>query len=262
MKNITLLLALFLTLNLGYSQSNIDLNPASHSLLLRITGEDGTNSGGVAYNPNFNLYYTVISGNADFPLEIFSEDGSPFHQTLAGRDLRGIWYNPEFNTVESNLFQYHDIIEFLIDDDNGVVFDPAEVLWELNIADEQAALSYNSADYFYVLLDHQNGVIVEFDSEVGNIQRELKLELPVPLDDINTTSGVYTGIDGGEYGVYDFIRGRVYLVDKNTGKTSYTIQLPEDAPKNDFLNFAFANGSVWLFDIEQRNWKGYKVVKS
>jgi hypothetical protein len=261
MKNITILLALILSLNSGYSQSDIELNP-TQSISLQITGESGTNSGGVAYNPIFNLYYTVISGNADFPLEIFSQDGSPYNQDSAGFDLRGIWYNSEFNTVEANLYQYHDIIEFLIDDDNGVIFDPAEVLWELPVGDEQSALAYNSEDKFYVLYDYQAGVIVEFDSEIGEIQREIEIELPVPLEDINTTSGVYTGIEGGEYGVYDFVRAKVYLINKIDGKVANTIQLPEDAPKNDFLNFAFANGYVWLFDTEQRNWKGYKVVKS
>lgn len=261
MKNITLLLALFLGLNSSYAQSEINVNP-THTLSLQITGEGGTNAGGVAYNPNFKLYYTVISGNADFPLEIFTEDGSPYYQALAERDLRGIWYNSEFNTIEANLYEYHDIIEFLIDDDSGVVYDPAEVLWELFVSDDQAALSYNSTDFLYILYDGQAGTIVEFDSEVGEIQRELEIELPVPFEDINTTSGIYTGIEEGEYGVYDFVRARIYLIDKNTGKTSYTIQLPEGAPANDFLNFAFANGHVWLFDVEQRTWKGYKVVQS
>lgn len=262
MKTITLLIALFVGLQYGFSNlKNLDHSP-KQSITLKIVGEDGTNSGGVAYNPNFKLYYVVMCGNADFPLEVFSEDGKPYYQTTAEFDLRGIWYNTEFNTIEGNLYEYHDIIEYLVNDDDGTPYDPAEVIWELPVYDAQAAISYNTIDTVYVVYNYEEGIISEFETQNGDHLRDISLELPVESVEINSTTVVYTGIDGAEYGLYNFTKKEVYFINKESGKVATTVKLPKDAPERDFLNFSFANGHIWLFDIENRTWIGYKVVKS
>ncbi|MDG1658501.1 MAG: hypothetical protein P8H56_07965 [Crocinitomicaceae bacterium] len=49
-------------------------NPkASLSLALKSTG--GTNASGITYDPNRQLYYTVVAGNSEFPLEVFKSSG-------------------------------------------------------------------------------------------------------------------------------------------------------------------------------------------
>lgn len=262
MKTIVLLLALVFGLNSGYCNfKNLDLSP-KQTITLKMVGEDGENSGGVAYNPNFKLYYVAMSGNIDFPLEVFSEDGKAYYQTVTEFDLRGIWYNTEFNTVEGNVYEYHDIVEYLINDDDGTPYDPAQVIWELPVYDAQAALSYNSKDTVYVLYNYEEGIISEFETQNGDHLRDITLELPVNSEDINSTSVVYTGIDEAEYGLYNFKTKEVYLINKENGKVATTVKLPKDAPERDFLNFSFSNGHVWLFDSGTKTWIGYKVVKS
>ena len=73
----------------------------------------GTNASGVAFNPNFNLYYAGIAGNSGFPLETFDELGNPLFQTNTGFDIRGLWWN--FNDTHIyliNIFDFYIIKKF------------------------------------------------------------------------------------------------------------------------------------------------------
>ena len=62
----------------------------------------GTNASGVAYNPDFDIYYACIAGNPGFPYETFDASGTSLYQTLTGFDFRGLWWNPNLNEVEGN----------------------------------------------------------------------------------------------------------------------------------------------------------------
>jgi hypothetical protein len=64
---------------------------------------DGTNASGVAYNPNFDIYYAVIAA-MPFPHGNFYSWRTPLYQTNAGFDFRGLWWNANTGQLEGNGF--------------------------------------------------------------------------------------------------------------------------------------------------------------
>src|SRR6266480_648241 len=96
-----LLSSLLLTFQFSFSQCTI-LTDAVQGISYTYILTDGTNASGVAYNPNFDIYYAVIAGNSGFPYETFNSSGTSLHQTTAGFDFRGLWWNPNTGEVEGN----------------------------------------------------------------------------------------------------------------------------------------------------------------
>ncbi len=64
--------------------------------------EEGTNGCAVTYVPDSELYYAVIAGNEEFPLEVFYSSGEFFGAFEAGIDTRGLWYNSKKDVLEGN----------------------------------------------------------------------------------------------------------------------------------------------------------------
>jgi hypothetical protein len=84
----SILMILCMVSNAAVSQCTI-LPNATTGISYTYVLPDGTNASGIAYNPNFDIYYAVIAGNPTFPLETFTPSGMPLYQTTAGFDFRG-----------------------------------------------------------------------------------------------------------------------------------------------------------------------------
>jgi len=68
------LVSLFVLIGSFTANAQLINNPkASLSLALKSTG--GTNASGITYDPSRQLYYTVVAGNSEFPLEVFKSSG-------------------------------------------------------------------------------------------------------------------------------------------------------------------------------------------
>jgi hypothetical protein len=78
------------------------------------------------------------------------------------------------------------------------------------------------------------------------------------LQDYNNTTIVYTGITNAEVGLLNAANKKIELYNLKDGHLTRKLALPEDAPTEDFLNFAYCNSVYWLFDKSARVWKGYK----
>jgi len=87
---------------------------------------------------------------------------------------------------------------------------------------------------------------------------EIEVDNSIYIDDYNTTTVVYTGIKKAELGLLNTVNREIELYDLETGSITRKFSLPESAPVETALNFAYANGIFWLFDTEARIWKGYK----
>src|SRR6476646_822626 len=87
-----LLSSLLPAFQFSFSQCTI-LSDAVQGISYTYVLTDGTNASGVAYNPNFDIYYAVIAGNSGFPYETFNPSGTSLYQTTAGFDFRGLWWN-------------------------------------------------------------------------------------------------------------------------------------------------------------------------
>jgi len=249
---------LLLITEYSFSQCSI-LTDAVQGISYTYVQGSGTNASGVAYNPNFNLYYAVIAGNSAFPYETFDPTGVSLYQTNAGFDFRGLWWNPNTNQVEGN--GYFDNGLWTSDlDVNGYAQNTGTNLFTgQNQPDAQSCGDYDyDADeiiYFF------NGSIYRYDRSTDAFISSYPLTgLPVPLSDINSTSVIYTGCCGNEIGLEDYVNKSILLFSKSTGAYSGSSQLPSSAPTNSQYRFSYANNLVWLYDANARVWTSYSII--
>lgn len=238
---------------------NVQLKPKL-KLELKLLSPDGTNGSAIAWSSQHRKYYAVMAGNEDYPLEVFDEKGINLQSIPAGRDLRGLWYNPAYGFLEGNTFDYHDIVSYAMEEDGLLSSeDPYEEMYGLPVYDPQAVLTLNILSNKYAWFDDESTSIRLIDAETA----EEDGEIPLPISDsqkenFNKTL-VYTGIEGAEYGLLNYNERSVYLYNESTGELANKIELPKNAPICKIFRFSFANGHCWLFDTEKRGWLGYKV---
>lgn len=245
----TILALLFAaTLTTSFAQP---ITPDSVSLTLVLNSLDGTNGCSVAWNPINKMYYTIIAGNVDFPIDIFDEKGKWISEQVAGVDARGIWFNPKTKKLEgkSNDGQ---LFSWMIDS-NGELNDP-ELIKEFIGIEGQFVVSFSKGFYYY----HEEGVVkmVNAKGDIDNIQ----LARPSEDDDYNTYGMGYTEVKN--YEIVLFNRATSSLEFYNLkGELTSTVALPGYIPDMVSFRFSFANNMAWLYDIDERVWSGYKVFR-
>ena len=57
---------------------------------------------GLAWHPEFNLYYSANAGSPGYPLETFSASGELLSTASQGYDFRGLWWNSLTDQLEGN----------------------------------------------------------------------------------------------------------------------------------------------------------------
>lgn len=235
----------------------------SPSIVLKISSTEGFNGGAVAWDPYFKKYYASIAGNKDFSITVFNPDGKEVQTTIANADIRGMWFNPFYEYLEANIYEYHDIISYAVDENTGEILDdiPFEELYELPVYNKNAVLALDEDNQTYIWWNADEGVVYTIDTESGEELGDLELKIPVDLSKINSTSIIYTEVEGAEYGLLNHVDKLIYLFNKETGELTATLSLPSDAPTNETFNFSFANERIWLFDVEARQWIGYEIWK-
>lgn len=236
---------------------------ATLALKLQMTTGDGkagegTNGVSVAYHENQKKWYAVFAGNSYYPLCVFDELGKNISgYQKVGYDARGFWYNPKTQMLEGNGFDEEGIIKFPLDE-KGIPLH-FETIFEggSHQADANSVGTYDDKNdeiiYYY------DGEIQRFDRKTGEKVGTWTFKKELNPYDINETTVIYTGYKKGEIGLLDYNHKKVLLFDKNQGIQTGSISLPDDAPMNGRFNFSFSHGIIWLFDIENRTWMGYKV---
>lgn len=257
----------FLTLTLvsfsAWTQVSLkDLNKKPKAnLVLKLKSTEGTNGSALAWSPTSKVYCSVIAGNGDFPLDLFSESGVHLQTTNAWEDMRGLWFNPVYSVFEGNTYTYGDVVSFGIEAGKLIEEEPLFELMELPIPDKQLVLTLNTAKNQLVYLNRNASSIHFINSESGESLKELSIKFPCPSDEINYTSLIYTGVSEAPYGVLNYAKKLIYLYSDNGGNPVITIKLPKGAVTNDMFRFSFANNHVWLYDVNSRSWTGYKITK-
>jgi PKD repeat protein len=220
---------------------------------------DGTNASGVAYHPGFNVYYAVIAGNAIFPMETFDETGTSLYQTNAGFDYRGLWWNPNTAQLEGNGYNGYGLWASDLDA-SGYALNTGTTLFAGTFQpDVQSCGDYDyDADeviYYY------SGSIYRYDRADMTLLGSYELTgAPVSSANFNITSVVYTGCCGNEIGLEDYVNKTILLFNKATGEYSGSSQLPLSAVTNYNFRFSYANGQVWLYDVNTRTWTSYFIL--
>jgi hypothetical protein len=232
-------------------------------ITLKLQSSEGTNGCALAWNPSTSCYYSVIAGNSDFPIDVFSADGRQIQSIAARMDLRGFWHNPTYGMMEGNTYENMDIATYLYLTDGTIdeADEPLIELYELPITSSQAALSLNFKENKYIWFDYENNKIKQINPETGAEDGELTLNLPVAKENLNSTTVGYTGVEGAEYALLNFQEKVVYLINASTGSPTLTLKLPKDAVTHEMFRFSYANDHIWLYDIESRTWTGYATLK-
>ncbi|MCB9231626.1 MAG: hypothetical protein H6581_08185 [Bacteroidia bacterium] len=251
-----LIFAFSLFLAIGQSFAGGPNSNPQPVLTYRMIQSEGTNASAVTWNPKAGYYYTVIAGNADYPLEVFDARGNGVRQYAANSDMRGLWWNAKAKSLQGNCagdkgwIQY-DCNKSGIPTGNRVVLNSGQ-----NQPDFQSVGTLGDKGKSVVF--YHAGTLSFYNSKSGKGINSLELSLPVSGADINATSVGYTGQKNYEYVLLDFMRRKLYFFNTKgefTGESS----LPTNAVTNSMFRFSFANGNAFLYDVESRSWTGYKV---
>lgn len=257
MKKITPLILCMLTI-IYNGLTQVPVVSASQNLSLQCVG--GTdNRSSIAFNPNQQLYYSVIAGSVGYHIETYDQNGNPVNSVLQGFDYRGLWWNSNSNKLEGNGYNTFGIWTQDLDINSHPYPTGSHELYGVSGPNPQCAGDYDWNDdeiiYYY------NGAIFRYDRTSHNqIGNQTISNLPTAITNINKTNVVYTGIPGMEVGIYDYNNKALYFIDKNTGVYQATCQLPQSAPAANMFRVAFANNHLWLYDTQDSQWKGYEVI--
>lgn len=254
-----LLTYLLFSLNHGYSQCVV-LENAVQGISYTYVQSGGTNASGVAYNPDFNIYYAVIAGNPGFPYETFDPSGVSLFQTNAGFDFRGLWWNPNANQLEGNGYFAFGLWTSNIDVNGYAQNTGASIFTGQNQPTDQSCgdYDYDTDEIIY----YSNGNIYRYSHSTNAFLGSYTLTgMPVPLTYLNSTSVIYTGCPHHEIGLEDYVDKTILLFDKATGAYTCKSQLPNTAVMDGSFHFSYANNLVWLYDVFLRVWTSYKIVE-
>jgi hypothetical protein len=227
----------------------------------------GTRGANVAYNPVAKKYYAAFAGNAGYPLAVFDIKGNRLSdENLATEaDLRGLWYNPTTKTLQGNCYSEGGWVSYKLDA-KGMTKSPTYLLEGMYQPSDQSVGVYEvSSKTIYFLKDN---TLIGYNAK-GEEGRTIELTIVKGENDLeedllparyNYTTAISTGLPKMEFGLYDTQAKTIELYNKANGKKTATWQLPDDLPttENTGFNFSYCNGIVWLFDIDNRTWLGYK----
>ena len=260
MKNSKIYLAGLFAIAIGSSAISQEmLRPTSKTIYLNIQQDNGTNGSAVTYNKTDDVYYTCIAGNVNYPLETFSGTGSPVHKTKTGIDMRGLWWNSKTNQLEGNSYG-GDIVNLKTDQNNFPGMGDETVFSGLNTSNPNACgvIDNKGKEVFYF----SEGKVQGYLRKTGEYSKtNVRLKIPSSLDEINSTNMIYTGQKKMEFGILNYVKKEVYLFNKKTGEHTATIKLSDDAITHNAFRFSYANGFIFLYDVEVRKWTGYKTFE-
>lgn len=230
----------------------------------------GTRGANVVWHPVQKKYYASFAGNVGYPMAVFDATGKRLSDdeltTMA--DTRGLWYNAVTKMVSGNGYGEFGWFNYQLDS-KGVPTDlevthegkfqpDAQSVGTYNPLAKQVLFLFGSQVYMYnsdaELLD---SVVIHWGRKKTQGADEYE-DITEQPEDYNYTSLIYTGVKGQELGFLNVTNKNIELYDIKTGFLTKILSLPETATAEPSFNFAFANGTYWLFDMEMRTWVGYK----
>ena len=255
----TLFLGFFISLLNANCYAQSPIPNASLSLTLQCVS--GTaNRAGIAYNPNQQYYYSVNAGANSYPIETFSNTGTPLASIASGYSYRGFWWNPNTSTAEGKVYSSTGIGQQYLDPSsfpagNGVIIAPGsgpdiQSCGDYDWVDDEVLYYFSGSIYRYNRLPH---TVISSTPVTG---------LPVAISNLNTNTAAYTNIPGMEIGLYDYVTKALYFINKATGAYVGTCQLPFTAPAASAFQMGFENDHLWLFNTSSYQWEGYAAVNS
>lgn len=229
------------------------------SIELKFYLEDGKNGSAVTFDPDRELYYSVIAGNAGFPMEVFDKNGLQLYQTEVGSDLRGLWWNKKKGRLEGNGYSEIGIVAINLNDQGYPSVGITTVIEGMHQPESNSCGAFDEKKIIYYYDDKK---FHSYSSKNGKMLNSVDVKLNnANWENINGTSIIYTGVKKMELGLLDFIDNKVFLFDKKTGELTGTINLPSEAPTYHSFRFAYANKHVFIFNDLKKKWQGYQIFE-
>jgi len=255
-----ILLVLFCFSDSIIAQCTILAN-ATTDITLACVGSTANRSG-VAYNPQFGIYYSCNAGNGSYPFESFDATGTPVANVTSGFDYRGLWWNPNVGTgrIEGNGFSTNGLHAQNFSGVNGYGQANGTVFLTAGQPNSQSCGDYDfDADE---VIYYDGGSIYRYSHTTAALLGSYAITgLPVATGSINSYGVIYVGCSGQEIGVYDYVNRRLYFINKTTGAYSGTFsQLPLTAPNPGTFRMSYANNRFFVFDGTTKIWHSYVVI--
>lgn len=230
---------------------------AVSDITLQCSGSGNARTG-VAWYPTENLYYSVVAGTPNYPIETFAATGgAALSSSVQVGDYRGFWYNPLLGTVEGNTFNSVGIFRHNLHPVTGYAVGTATNLLSGTMPNSQSCGAYDpSADQ---VLYYNGGTIYKHSRSTG-LQASTVAVTGLPAGNISIYSLGYTGVAGSEVCLYDYTNQSVRFVNYNTGAYVSSCQLPPSAPTPGSYRMGYANNRIFLYDQPALAWYGYKVT--
>jgi hypothetical protein len=223
--------------------------PSGKPLKLELQSDEGTNGCAVVWNPEKKLYYTVIAGNVDFPIDVFSETGNWISTHESGVDNRGLWYNTKSGKLVARSYD-GQLYSYSLKE-NGKPSEPVQIKDEVGPADQNVGTFLKGSVYYY-----SDGVINSISSK--GKQKALQLAMSSDSENYNHYSMGVTGVKNYEFVVWNVTNSSLEFYNLK-GKQTATVTLSGEIPEAENFRFSFANNRAWLYDVDSRTWTGYKV---
>jgi hypothetical protein len=270
MKKILVLLFLSASLINGWSQSTKKLNKTMELAMPgEAGGSQGTRGASVAWHPVQKKYYASFAGNINYPMAVFDIKGkrlSPDELTTQF-DTRGLWYNSKSKNLEANGHDVAGWIRYKLDA-KGIPATTVQLFSDLHQPDAQ---SVGNADTKGERVYFLNGSFIQSWSCSSGEKEDIEIEIHfgktgpadesddgvTPEESYNSTTAIFTGIAGAEFALLNTSVPQIELYNLK-GYLTRIYTLPEDAHAETAFNFAYSNGTWWLFSIAERKWYGYK----
>lgn len=230
----------------------------------------GTRGATVAWHPVQKKLYASFAGNAEYPMAVFDVKGKRLssEDLVTMTDTRGLWYDPAAKLLRGNGYSDWGWFAYELDKTGN----PTDVQVEkkgMNQPDIQSVGVYNTTGKQVLFLNLSQVYMYNNDAErVDSVTihwgrkkadgADEDEDIYLSNEDYNSSALAYTGIKGQELGVLNITNKQVELYDIKTGFLTKVLSLPETSVVEPFFNFAYANGTYWLFNIELRKWVGYK----
>jgi len=232
---------------------------------------NGVKGASVCWNPVTKKYYAVFSGSKDFPLGVFDTKGQLLTDTslAAMQDVRGLWYNAVTKKICGNAANDGGWFSYILNS-KGVPLGTKTEMPGMKQPDENSTAAYDPGSQTVYFFD--KGKFVFYNNK-GAVTKKLPIHFGQPKvlgpgefenednenPDYNQTTVVHTGLAASPAGLLNAKRNRIELYDLKEGYLQQILLLPDDEQYGSrALNFAFANGIYWLYNIYIRAWMGFQ----
>ncbi len=266
-KIISILTAIFILQMTGWAQAPASLKKV---MTFKINREGGANGAGIVWHPKQQKYYVGMAGNESFPLLVFNAAGKLLSDDMLEcmTDLRGMWYNAKVSSVQCNGYDTYGWREYKLDA-KGIP-SGTKILYDGQYQPETNSVgTYSPTSNQVYFLGNENGMSLSvYNMSDGAYNKSIKLHLqnstsneandqPGLDEEYNSTTVLYTGLLNKEFALLNVSKERVEFYNLK-GYMTLSKNFPSETTLEDRFNFAYANGILWIFNKEEREWTGYK----